>query len=551
MDCRATQYSIKGPTLIGIAVVLACITFAVFIPTLQSSFLNWDDNRLIVENPNIRSIDSNLIKWAFTYATELWMPMTWLSFAIDYALWGLNSKGFHLTNIVFHAVNTGLVFLLTVKLIRCGTDITKRKALISGAVTALLFGIHPLRVGSVAWATERKDVLYSFFYLLSLFVYLRYVSAESKKSNYYLLSLILFVLSLMSKPMAITLPVILLILDFYPLGRFKLMTIKQVLLEKLPFFMLSFTLALITILAHPLKGGLQELDIYPFPVRIGLSVQAYIFYIFKMLLPFNLVPYYPHPFSMDIFSLKHIWPFMALATITSFAVWSVKKNKVFFSAWFYYIATLIPVTGMFQGAQVVADRYTYLPSLGIFLLAGLGVAVVFEKCSNKCRPVIIAVLILLSGILAGKTRAQAAFWHDSISLWSHEIDIYPKTASLPYYYRAEVYISSGYYRNAIKDLDKVIEFSPQHGKPSAKAYSNRGSIYYAIANYQKAVEDFNKSIEFDPLNPDVYYNRGNAYLNLGDYQKAIKDFNKTIEINPGDAEAYVKLKLASSKAGGR
>lgn len=526
---------------------VACIVFVVFLPATQNGFLNWDDNRLISENPNIRSINLHFVNWALTYATELWMPMTWFSFALDYSIWGLNPKGFHLTNIILHTLNTILVMILTIKLVGFGGRVEGRKAIIAGIITAVLFGIHPLRVQSVAWATERKDVLYSFFYLLSLYSYLRYSSTESKGSIYYILCLLFFAFSLMSKPMAITLPAVLLILDFYPLERLTLKKIKLVLSEKLPFIILSLAMSMLTIWTHPLKGGLQELDIYPFSVRISLVVQAYIFYLIKMFLPMDLAPYYPHPFSMNVFTFKHIWPFIALSAITIFSIVTIKRNRVFSAIWFFYIATLIPATGIFQGTQVVADRYTYIPSLGPFLFVGLGISIVFERCSKGYKSVIVAILILLSGLLANETIRQINIWHDSVSLWSHEIEIFPDTSPLPYYYRAKSHISSGDYQKAIDDLDKVIKLSPGHGKPFAKAYSNRGSIYYAIANYQKAADDFSKSIEVDPLNPDVYYNRGNAYLAMEDYKSAIKDFNKALEFNPGDTEAGIKLKLAYSK----
>ncbi|NOX97016.1 MAG: hypothetical protein GXO98_02935, partial [Nitrospirae bacterium] len=267
-----------------VGLLIALTTLLVYLPTLNNNFVNWDDGEYVYDNPHIQSLDPELLKWTFTsfYAGN-WHPLTWLSHALDYALWGLNPRGHHLTAIIFHSLNTFLVFILLIRLLvpfrkktgkRERTSLLKEpslgKALAAGAITALLFGLHPLHVESVAWVAERKDVLYAFFTLLSLLSYLRYISPLSslpRRSTFYGLSLFLFALALMSKPMAVTLPVVLVILDIYPLERLNLKAAgpaqRKVWIEKLPFLGLSLVSSIITIVAQRAGGAVAPLKYWP------------------------------------------------------------------------------------------------------------------------------------------------------------------------------------------------------------------------------------------------------------------------------------------------
>ncbi len=245
-------------TVLITALIVAAVTFFVFLPSLQNEFLNWDDNKLITDNYHIRSLDLNTVKWAFTnVGLTTWHPLVFISFAVDHAIWGLDSWGFHLTNNILHSLNALLVFMLVYWLVNIagrGNEEEGRNelALVTGVVTALLFGLHPMRVESVAWVTERKDVLYAFFYLLGILAYLGYASSERRRIRFYVVSVIFFVMSLMSKPMAVTLPAVLLILDYYPLRRIYsgmgMDRIRVVAFEKIPFFLLSVLMSVVTVL---------------------------------------------------------------------------------------------------------------------------------------------------------------------------------------------------------------------------------------------------------------------------------------------------------------
>lgn len=524
-----------------IAFLISIVTFIIYIPALSNGFVNWDDNVYVYDNQNIQSLNSDFLKWIFTAdSNPTWHPLTLLTIGFDYSIWELDAKGYHLTNIVFHILNTILVFMLSVRLVAYGSLYQKvdKKALISGAITAGLFSIHPLHVESVAWISERKDVLSSFFYLLALLSYLKYVSIDSKKVVLYLKCLIFFIMALMSKPMAISLPIVLLILDFYPLKRLRISEIrnsKQVLIEKIPFFVLSLLSAIITIWVHRISGLLQTFEDIPPLVRFFAAMRAYIFYLFKMVLPVNLVPIYPYPDNINFFTLQYVGSSVLLLVITFFSIRSLKRGKLFFAVWFYYIITLLPVIGIVKvGGFSAADRYTYLPSLGPFLLAGLGVGYFFERYSKKVKITIITLVLLTSGILINRTIKQIYIWHDSVTLWSHEIAVYPETVPLSYYNLGHAYNSLGSYQQGVKYLDRAIDLNPQY----IDALIMRGLAYDALGEYPRAISDFDRAIELSPRNTNAFNNRGMTNCKLGNYQGAINDFNMAVEINPRNASAY-------------
>lgn len=297
----------------------ALITFVAYLPALQNGFVNWDDDEYVYENSNIQSIDYIFFTWIFTLrANPTWHPLTLLSFGLDYFIWGLNPAGYHLTNIIFHTLNTILVFILTGRLLKYkfGEKTDYKQTIIIGGITALLFGLHPLHVESVAWISERKDVLYAFFFLMSLLMYLTYTNPYSLFSRrlYYIFGIILFIMALMSKPMAVSLPFVLLILDFYPLNRLKtgegMSGFKKVLIEKLPFFILSVLSSLIAIQSQQLGGALKSFENYPLLLRIYVAVRGYIFYLAKTIIPVNLYPLYPHPVSINFFSFEYLGSFI-------------------------------------------------------------------------------------------------------------------------------------------------------------------------------------------------------------------------------------------------
>lgn len=537
----------------GIAFIVTCVTFLTYLPALQNGFVNWDDDLYVYENQGIQSLDFSFFIWSFTADVgSLWHPATLFSLALDYAVWGTKPFGYHLTNILFHAFNTGLVFILVNKLVESqglGREIrSNKRALVTGFVTSFLFGIHPLHVESVAWISERKDVLSAFFFLLTLLAYLKYTTLTyPKRTIHYILCLTLFALALMSKSMVVTLPIIFLLLDIYPLKRLSVTgrSLKSVFIEKAPFFGLSILSAAITIWVHHSAGGLKTFETASLIMRILTAIRSYIFYLVKIVFPFNLAPLYPYPVKIDFLSLEYLGYFILFTAILYFT-WLLRENKVFWAVLFYYAITLLPVIGLIQvGDQASADRYTYLPSLSPFLLIGLGIGYLFERYSEKRYVILIVItsLFLLSGMLINRTLTQITIWQDSITLWSHEIRIFPNAIDKAYFNLGAAYNGIGDYSKSINSYDIGIKLN----RYDAKAHLNRGFAHDKLNNYQLAIQDYSKAIDLDPLYVDAFNNRGIIYNTLGENQLAIADLNRAIEINPQYAMAYYNLGLVYSQ----
>lgn len=490
--------------------IVAVITFVVYMPSLQNGFVNWDDPLYVYENHNIRAFD---LKWLLSaVVVGNWHPLTMLSFAVDYSIWGLNPFGYHLTNILLHAINTFLVGVLALRLL-CFKDVAAPMVVFSAFVTAALFGLHPLHVESAVWVSERKDVLSALFFIMSIFFYLSYVSRPSWL--FYSASLLSFVLALMSKPMAITLPAILLILDFYPLERLSGLNkgIKQVMAEKIPFLLLSSLSAIITLWAQ--GHAINSFESLPFMSRLYTAARALVFYLYKIIFPSTLAPYYPHPLEIKLLELEYIGAIVILCLITVLCLLKIRKMKFLTAAWLYYLITLSPVIGIVQvGAQAAADRYMYLPSLSLFLLAGAGAAQITRKVDRKMVfAAVYPAVCALAAVLVFLTVKQAAIWKDSITLWSHEIEYIGKV-------------------NKSKSVPLVI------------AYYNRAKAYDQIGDTGRAIEDYSRAISINPEFVNAYNNRGIAYGTIGDFENAIMDFDTALSLNPGDPEASHNRELA-------
>lgn len=533
-----------------IAVIPAVITAIVYLASLDNGFVNWDDNLYVYDNPGIRAIDRGFFK-AFVASSFLnnWTPLTMFTYGLDYAVWGLDPFGYHLTNLIFHVANTFVVGYLSsvIVAIAVGTDARGKGDLpvFAGLFAAMLFGLHPAHVESVAWVSERKDVVSGLFFLISILFYIRYAAVDgSRKKLDYALSLISFILSIAGKPMAVTLPVVLLIIDFWPLRRFqgrlqgRLGIAKVVVLEKLPFFALSALAAIITVGAQ--RSGMASVDMLPMTLRFFSAGRAYIFYLYKLIFPVSLAPFYPLEVRFDVYSPEYLGGLGAFAAITIATAILIKKRPALFSAWAYFVVTLLPVVGILQaGAQSAADRYTYLPSIGLFILAGAGVGALVQRAGRRrSRQVFATIFIVVTVLLWAKTYTQIGIWKDPISLWTHEIEYLGEPgmttqveigegtyesvspAVLAHYKRALWYAKQGEVDKALADYAKTLELNPGF----SDGYLNRGVLYARRGELEKAVEDFSNAIRYNPKRALLYYNRAMAYRDLGHDSLAQDDF---------------------------
>ena len=536
----------------------AAIALIVYLPALQCDFVNWDDDRYVYENEHIRSLDYKFLKWSFGFHISNWHPLTLISHSVDYALWGLNPIGHHLTNIIFHSANTLLLFILTLYLLTNvssaqssfseNSSIPSTKNIFTASVTALLFGIHPIHVESVAWVSERKDVLSTFFVLLSLIYYFKYaLSQEIKRQTwYYILSLSMFVLALMSKPMAVTLPLILIILDIFPFQRFSskndFKANFKIVMEKLPFISFSVISTVLTIIAQHSGHAIGSLKTYPFFFRIATAIEGLTFYFKKILLPIGLSPFYPFPTNNSFISFKHIIAAVVVISITIFCVWTWKIGmKIFTAVWAYYVITLLPVIGIIQiGEQAAADRYSYMPGIGPFFLIGSGISYAWykhyssERLAYFCKKIILFIIILITLTLSILTVKQTKIWTDSITLWSYELKGYPDFW-LGYHNRAHAYTTLEEYEHASKDIDKAIFYNPKY----PQSYFLRAVNHIGLGDYHRALTDLDKAVKLDPQFADAYYIRSKVYIKLENYQMALLDLDRAMELKTQfSAEAY-------------
>lgn len=541
-------------------VSVAAITFAAYLPSLHNEFLNWDDNTYIVKNPHMRPLDFTFLKWAFaTFYFSNWHPLTWISYAIDYSLWGLNPVGYHLTNIVLHVLNTVLVTLLATRLLNMsrktnsGNTVADKGVLTAAVLTGALFGLHPIHVESVAWVSERKDVLYAFFYLLSLLNYLRYANGKwstiaetplSRMSNrYYLLALLSFICSLLSKPMAVTLPLVLIILDRYPLKRFEGEEIRYVILEKVPFLLLALASSAITFWAQRVGGSMQSFAELPLSPRLLTATRSLVTYLLKMLFPTKLSPFYPYPknvMTATLFSVEYCIPFLIAIGITTTCIFLLKRKPIWAVAWAYYVVTLVPVLGIIQvGEQATADRYTYLPGLGLFLLVAVGIEKLANSWLIKGRPGLggnalsLSLAISLIASLSFATVKQILIWKNDESLWSKVATVYPEVA-IAYNNRGVYYRDHGQFDKAIDDFGRGLTIAPDN----YLLYTNRASAYVKLGRSEDALRDASKAVDLNPRTWKTYSIRGKAYSMRGQHNEALKDYSMALQLDPTLAELY-------------
>jgi Tfp pilus assembly protein PilF len=569
LSSEATQYKKLIPVLICLA--LSIFTIITFWPLKDCGFINMDDSFCVYENAYVQSgLNWNSIGQAFSFSSEMmktsgWHPVTWLSLMLDYQIFGLNPHGYHLTNLLFHVMNTILLFLIFHWM---------TKKLWPSAFLAALFAIHPLHVESVAWIAERKDVLSTFFFMLTMGAYSYYV--EHPGFRRYSLVLLFFVLGLMAKPMLVTLPFVLLLLDYWPLQRFqeikpnhkvqaevfksvtsdkqekkskyehavketlevkkpadpeyKWSLIYPLLWEKVPLFVLAILSSVVTYIDAQSVGYIKN-EVFPLGVRFGNAFISYIAYIGKMIWPSNLAIFYPYRWllvSWQVFGSVFL-----LIAITLVVIWRAKKFPYLATGWLWYAGTPVPVIGIVQlGDQAMADRYTYIPLIGLFIMLAWGIPSLIET-EDMCKKILFPIGIAVLAILAVLTWQQCGYWNNSFDLFNHALQV-TKDNYLAHNNRGSAYDKLGQYQYAIEDFNKTIRLKPDY----ALAYYNRGTVCGELGQYQHAIEDFDKALRLKPDDAKAYNNRGFIYFKFGQNQRAIEDFNKAIRLKQDYADAY-------------
>ncbi len=525
-----------------IIIFLLVTSCAVFGRIAGNDFIHYDDNEYITDNAHIQSgINLQAIKWAMTTTyCSYWHPLTWISHMIDWKLFGANASGHHMTSLFLHIFASLFLFLFLNK---------ATNNIWQSAFAAALFALHPLRVESVAWASERKDVLSMFLGMSTLYAYALYV-ASPKRSKYFF-CLLLFALSLMSKPMMVTIPFLLLLLDYWPLKRWENLTIHNkkifyspgvLFLEKIPFILLSVIVSIVTVWAQNKVGTVASMENLPVLARVTNAIFSYLAYLEKIFWPLNLAVFYPYEYLFS--SWKILISAGGLLFMTISALYYIKRAPFIFVGWFWYLGTLVPVIGLLQvGEQAKADRYTYLPSIGIAIILAWGIPQLFKNEKFRKTILLPAALCFLT-LLAFISWKQCGYWKNSITIFNHVLTV-TNNNYLVHNNLGYTYLEKGQMIRAIYHFDKAISIKGNY----AKAYYNRGITYAKLGRYQRALEDINDAIRFMPAYANAYYNRGVVYTKLGQYQRAMEDYNKAIHLKGDYSDAYYNRGIIHGQRG--
>jgi len=566
-----------------ICLLLATSTLAVYSPATRFAFVSYDDPDYVSENANIaRGLNAQSLVWAFqTGHAANWHPVTWLSHALDCSLYGLNPAGHHLTSLLFHAANALLLFVVLQQM----TGARWRSAFV-----AALFALHPLHVESVAWVSERKDVLSTFFGLLAIWAYAEYVRASAAATRagpgrrgsswcLYALSLGLFALSLMSKPMLVTLPFVLLLLDYWPLGRIpasaRWVHLSGLLREKLPFLALAMTSCIVTFLVQRAGAAVVPLEHYPFPMRLTGAVMGYWGYLQNLVWPHGLnFLYLPHPWPAQQVALAAVM----LAAVTALIVGLARKFPFACVGWFWYLGTLVPVIGLVQvGNQRMADRYTYIPLVGCFIILSWGGYAVLRAWAVPKATIAGVAGLTVAGCI-WSTTLQLSHWRNSTALFEQAIRC-DAGNFVAHTFLGNLLVGQKRFEEADAHYAEALHIRPDHadayvgrgfalaqqGKPDeaitsyqmalqlkpdqAGAHKNLGSVLAERGQTDGAIKQFSEAVRLDPADAAAQYDLGTALLSRGDFAAAAGALSRSLQLRPDDLETRQNLALALVRQG--
>ncbi|KQC11212.1 MAG: hypothetical protein APR62_10345 [Smithella sp. SDB] len=508
-----------------ICVILTVATLAVFLQLNNYDFVNFDDDVYVTGNSYVQSgITLKGICWAFsTIHAEFWHPLTWISLMFDNQIYGLNAGGYHLTNVILHILSTLLLFWLFNRM---------TGAIWKSAFVAAFFALHPLHVESVAWIAERKDVLSAFFWMLTLCLYVYY--AEKPSISRYLLVLCFFVCGLMSKAMVVTLPVVMILFDYWPLKRFELHKDNAIvwqIKEKAPFFILSAVFSVITIHAQ----RVLFISTFPLSARIANAPVSFVAYLEKTFCPHNLAVFYPFSDQLPLWQV--FGSTLLIILISSAVIITWKRLPYLLVGWFWYSITLLPVIGIIRStAHSMHDNYTYLPSIGLAVMLAWGIPPLIKNKSIR-RKLLVPAAVIIFALLSFFTWKQCGYWKNSIELWNHALQV-TKDNYMAYNGRGAAYGELGQYGQAFEDFNYSISLKPDY----SYAYYNRGTVYNKLAQYQQAIDDYKRSIRLKPDYAFAYNNRGIAYLMLGNMKRGCSDVQKACELGHCDLLGLMERK---------
>ena len=519
-----------------VSLCLAVITLLSFQEVRNNDFINFDDLSYVTENPHVQGgLSYEGFMWAMTTShASNWHPLTWLSLMADYELFWLNPAGYHWTNLLFHMANAVLLFLLL-------NGMTG--ALWRPAFVAALFAVHPLHVESVAWVAERKDVLSAFFWMLTIGAYVRYV--RHPVLSRYLAILLAFMLGLLAKPMLVSLPFVLLLLDYWPLRRFRfgeLSGLSQLIVEKVPLFIFSGASALVTFLVQKNSEAVMSLEFLSVGMRLANAFVSYGAYVVKTFWPSGLAIFYPHPGTWPVWQV--VWSVVLVVAVTVCAVGCIRRYPYGVVGWLWYLGTLVPVIGLVQvGSQSISDRYTYIPLIGLFIMVVWGVADLLRGWRYGRALGVAAATAVLSALMV-VTWFQVQRWRDSITIFTHALQVTEGNylahnnigMALKKVHRSED--AKGHFRAAIN-------IKPNY----APAYNNLGYLLTREGRIEEGIQFYLKALDIRRDNVDVLFNLGEALASLERIEEAIVWYREALGYKPNSPEVHNNLAVALTKKG--
>ncbi|MDB4285648.1 tetratricopeptide repeat protein, partial [bacterium] len=519
-------------------------TVAVYYPVRNYEFVNLDDPQYVFENDYVKNGPTlKSISWSFTNThASNWHPITWLSHMLDSRLFGLNPGMHHLTNFFFHIANALLLYLILLRM----TGAFWQSAFVAG-----LFALHPLHVESVAWVSERKDVLSTFFWMVTIWSYTRWVVRPNFVG--YLLVLILFSLGLMSKPMVVTLPFVLILLDYWPLNRMQntygdgvslqsRQTAISLIWEKLPLFVLVAMSSAVTLYAQKHGGALSSFETLPFTARVANAVVSYTSYIFKMIYPFQLAVLYPYPGAFPWWKVTGACLLFVSASLL--AVQRRRKAPYFAVGWLWYVGSLVPVIGLIQvGQQAMADRYTYIPLIGIFIVIAWGIPELVERWRHK-KIWLATLSIVLFSIMLVSTHRQVKYWENNITLYSHTLEV-TSGNTLPHNNLGIALFSKGQYDEAIEHYREALRIKPDF----EPAHNNLGNALFVKGQFDDAIKHYREALRLNPDSFDAHNNLGVALRSKDLIDDVIKHYREALRLNPDYIDAHNNLGIVLKSKG--
>jgi Tfp pilus assembly protein PilF len=522
----------------AVPVLVALVTFVAFAPALRAGFVTWDDNRNFLDNPAYRGLHWPQLRWMWTsFHMGHYVPLTWMTLGLDYELWGMNAAGYHLQNLLLHATNAVLVYVLARRVLELAAVTTEPlpPATLTGAAAtaALLFAVHPLRVESVAWITERRDMLSLAWCLTSVLCYLRRAREDQPRNRWYALAIGAFVCALLSKATSVSLPVVLLVLNVYPLRRIGGVsgvwsaTARRVYVELLPFALLAVGASALSIVALQPPGQLS------LGAKLAVSAYSLTFYLSKTLVPVGLAPLYEMPKSVDPTAVRYVVSYFVVAALTAVA-WAARwRYPGVTTALIAFLIVILPMLGIVQnGPQIAADRYTYHAAPALAILAG-GAVARWRGPPAFVRVGVIAIVLALCIIL---TWRQTRIWHDSESLWARVLDMDPKS-SIAQIAMGDLLIAQDRVDEAADHYARGVELDPTF----AIGFNNLGVVLARQGKLGEATERYRRAVRLRPSYADAHNNWGIALSQQGDYPGAIAHFEQAIAIDPRNADAEVNL----------